>query len=76
MYIWVYKKFCEKLAKKGVKTENYWKILVPLFTTKTNGIGLGLAFTKILVEGHGGIIEVQSDTRKGSTFTISLPQKP
>ena len=46
--------------------------LVALFTTKARGIGLGLAL-RMLVERHGGTIEVQSELAKGSTFTVKLP---
>jgi signal transduction histidine kinase len=57
----------------GVPEENLGKLFEPLFTTKAKGIGLGLAVTKTLVEGHGGTIEVQSELGKGSTFTVQLP---
>ena len=57
----------------GIREENLDKLFEPLFTTKARGIGLGLAITKILVEAHGGTIEVQSEVGKGSTLTVKLP---
>jgi signal transduction histidine kinase len=57
----------------GIPQENQWRLFEPLFTTKAKGIGLGLALTRTLVEGHGGRIEVQSEVGKGSTFTVKLP---
>jgi PAS domain S-box-containing protein len=57
----------------GIPKENLGKLFEPLFTTKAKGIGLGLAVTRTLVEGHGGTIEVQSEVGKGSTFTVRLP---
>jgi len=57
----------------GIPKEDLDKIFEPLFTTKAKGIGLGLAVIKILVEGHGGTIEVESELGKGSTFTVNLP---
>jgi signal transduction histidine kinase len=57
----------------GIPEENLGKLFEPLFTTKTKGIGLGLAITRTLVEGHGGTIKVQSEVEKGSTFTVRLP---
>ena len=57
----------------GIPEENRDKLFEPLFTTKARGIGLGLALTRTLVEGHGGTIEVESEVEKGSTFTVWLP---
>jgi PAS domain S-box-containing protein len=57
----------------GVLPENMSKLFEPLFTTKTTGIGLGLAVSRKLAEANGGRIEVQSEPGKGSTFTLVLP---
>jgi signal transduction histidine kinase len=57
----------------GVLPENMSKLFEPLFTTKTTGIGLGLAVSRKLAEANSGRIEVQSEPGKGSTFTLVLP---
>jgi len=57
----------------GITPENMQKLFEPLFSTKINGIGLGLAVSKKLAEANGGRIEVESEVGKGSTFTLYLP---
>ena len=57
----------------GIPPENMEKLFEPLFTTKTKGIGLGLAVSRKLVEANAGRIEVQSEPGKGSIFTVYLP---
>jgi signal transduction histidine kinase len=57
----------------GIPKENLHQLYEPLFTTKAKGIGLGLAIIKLMVEAHGGSIEVQSEVGKGTTFTVKLP---
>ena len=54
----------------GIPPENMKKLFEPLFTTKTKGIGLGLAVSRKLIEANGGRIEVESEPGKGSTFTV------
>jgi signal transduction histidine kinase len=59
----------------GIPPEQQEKLFDPLFTTKSKGIGLGLALVNMLVEGHGGTIEAQSSgiLGQGATFTLMLP---
>jgi two-component system NtrC family sensor kinase len=57
----------------GITPENLKLIFEPLFTTKSKGIGLGLAVSRKLAEANGGCIEVESEPGKGSTFTLYLP---
>jgi signal transduction histidine kinase len=57
----------------GIAPENIEKLFEPLFTTKSKGIGLGLAVCKNLVEANGGSIEVQSTPGQGSMFRVTLP---
>lgn len=58
---------------EGISPENMEKLFQPLFTTKAKGIGLGLVVCKNLMEANGGRIEVESETGKGTTFTMLLP---
>ena len=61
-----------KIADNGVGISNELleKIFIPNFTTKSNGMGLGLAIAKSIVDTMGGTIEVESQVGKGSTFTL------
>ena len=58
---------------EGISPANQTRIFEPLFTTKAQGIGLGLAMVDSLVRGHGGAIGVKSKEGEGSTFTVVLP---
>jgi signal transduction histidine kinase len=60
----------------GIPEETLHKIFTPLFTTKAQGMGFGLAICKRIIESHGGTITVETAVNKGTTFTITLPTKP
>ncbi|MEW6001399.1 MAG: ATP-binding protein [Nitrospirota bacterium] len=57
----------------GVQKEILPRLFDPFFSTKSSGLGIGLAMTKRVIEEHGGKVDFQSIEGKGSTVTISLP---
>lgn len=57
----------------GIAAGNMARLFEPLFTTKTRGIGLGLAVSRKLAEANGGRIEARNNTDRGATFTVFLP---
>jgi len=59
----------------GVLEENKMKVFEPKFTTKTSGMGLGLAMVKNIVEMHKGTISFESEPNKGTTFKVTIPKE-
>ncbi|HBO84096.1 MAG: hypothetical protein A2073_08700 [Deltaproteobacteria bacterium GWC2_42_11] len=57
----------------GIRAEDMSKIFTPFFTTKSDGIGLGLVNSQQIVLAHGGNITCQSTAGSGTTFSIILP---
>jgi len=57
----------------GVPPEKLEKIFNPFYTSKSDGVGLGLSISSRLLLENGGKIEVESEEGKGSTFKIFLP---
>ncbi|MDE3166134.1 MAG: hypothetical protein KGN36_10030 [Acidobacteriota bacterium] len=57
----------------GIRPEEMAQIFNPFFTTKKEGVGLGLAIVSKIVDEHGGKIAVESEPGKGSIFCVSLP---
>jgi PAS domain S-box-containing protein len=58
----------------GIPPENLSKLFEPYFTSKRNGIGLGLASTLNILQAHNATIEVKSTPKAGSTFIIAFNQ--
>jgi len=57
----------------GMSKEILEHIFSPFFTTKAQGMGMGLPISKKFVESNGGFIEVKSEEGKGTKFTIKFP---
>ena len=57
----------------GIPPEHFSKIFLPFFTTKSRGTGLGLSIVHGIVKNHGGMLRVESQMGKGSTFVLTFP---
>jgi len=57
----------------GIAPKDRESIFNPFFTTKSSGVGLGLAIVSKIVDEHGGQITVESEPGAGSAFHVFLP---
>jgi len=58
---------------QGIARELHSTIFQPLITTRADGGGLGLSVSRMIVEGYGGTLTVESAPGQGATFKITLP---
>jgi two-component system sensor histidine kinase HydH len=59
----------------GIAPDVVSRIFDPYFTTKPDGLGLGLAIARRIVEAHGGTIEVDTTQGRGARFLVRLPRE-
>jgi C4-dicarboxylate-specific signal transduction histidine kinase len=57
----------------GVKAEIMGRLFEPFFTTRSQGIGMGLPISRSIVEAHGGRLWAESTVSQGSVFQFTLP---
>ncbi|MCK7485649.1 MAG: ATP-binding protein [Bacillus subtilis] len=57
----------------GIPASDLPKIFDPFYTTKEKGTGLGLAVSYSIIKKMNGVITVDSEIGKGTTFTITIP---
>jgi PAS domain S-box-containing protein len=62
-----------EISDRGTGVEFPDKIFEPFFTTKQNGMGMGLAICRSIVESHGGRLWVEKNQPHGATFIFTLP---
>jgi PAS domain S-box-containing protein len=58
---------------EGMKDDQLDKIFQPFYTTKDNGLGLGLAISRSIVEAHGGRLWAQNNPDHGATMYFTVP---
>jgi PAS domain S-box-containing protein len=59
---------------KGIPSEIMPRLFEPLVTTKENGIGLGLAISKSIIDFHHGVLKAANNPDVGARFSFSLPK--
>jgi C4-dicarboxylate-specific signal transduction histidine kinase len=57
----------------GLSLERDDEVFTPFFTTKANGMGMGLPISRSLVESHGGRLWAASNSPYGAKFSFTLP---
>src|SRR5262249_19196740 len=57
----------------GIPADQIDRVFQPFFTTKPDGLGMGLAICRSIVDFHGGVISVANNQEKGVSFRIVLP---
>lgn len=57
----------------GINLVEQNKILTPFYTTKSEGMGMGLSICRSIIEAHKGILRFNSEPGKGTTFYFTLP---
>jgi len=60
-------------AGTGLKAEEMARLFESFYTTKPQGMGMGLAISRSIIEAHGGRLWVQANEGPGATFFFSLP---
>jgi C4-dicarboxylate-specific signal transduction histidine kinase len=62
-----------EISDRGAGVEFPDKIFEPFFTTKQNGMGMGLAICRSIVESHGGRLWAEKNEPRGAAFIFTLP---
>ena len=57
----------------GIPIERLDQVFTPFYTSKPNGLGLGLSICRTIVEAHGGTITAENSPGRGTAFSVTLP---
>jgi signal transduction histidine kinase len=61
---------------RGIAEEEVKKIFEPFYTTKAQGLGLGMPYAKKIIDQHGGTMSLDSRPGEGATISVTLPTAP
>ena len=57
----------------GIEPDKLPRVFEPFFSTKPNGMGMGLSISRTIIEAHHGRISAENNTSGGATFRVTLP---
>ncbi|MDO8602706.1 MAG: ATP-binding protein [Candidatus Omnitrophota bacterium] len=57
----------------GIPAQNMPKLFTHFFTSKPDGLGMGLSISRSIVESHGGRLDAENNPDRGATFYFTLP---
>ncbi|MCK9622517.1 MAG: ATP-binding protein, partial [Methylobacter sp.] len=57
----------------GIDAAQKQKVLTPFYTTKAEGMGMGLSISRSIIEAHEGALRFKSEPGEGTTFYFTLP---
>jgi signal transduction histidine kinase len=60
---------------KGIPAEQMEQIFDAFFTTKPEGVGMGLRISRSIIESHGGRLWASANSERGATFHFTLPSE-
>ena len=61
--------------RAGLPADLMGRLFTPFVTTKSHGVGIGLAIARTIVEAHGGSIGARNSPEGGAIFTVTLPAR-
>jgi C4-dicarboxylate-specific signal transduction histidine kinase len=60
----------------GLSPETFSRLFEPFYTTKPNGMGMGLTICRSIIEAHGGRLWVSACEPRGALFQFAIPARP
>jgi hypothetical protein len=57
----------------GIDRKHFDRVFDPFYTTKTSGVGMGLAICRSIIDAHGGRLWVEDNEPRGAAFRFTLP---